>query len=76
MPTKKKRLNIILPRKTAIYLQKIALRDEVSQSQKVVEFIDTMLEIEDVEYASPLAEARDTPDAEFVSLEEIKKLWK
>lgn len=76
MPTKKKRLNIILPKKTAVFLQRIALRDEVSQAEKVVEYVEKMLEIEEGESFSPLAESRDTPDAKFVSHEEAWKAFK
>ena len=73
MPTKKKRLNVTLPKQVAIYLQKIAVRDEVSESQKALELIQKALEIEEDEYFSALAESRDTPDATFIS---HKEAWK
>ena len=76
MPTKKKRLNLTLPKNVALYLQKIAIRDEVSQSQKAVELIKEALEIEEDEYFSALAEKRDRPGAKFVSFEDVLKKFK
>ena len=73
MPTKKKRLNLTLPKRVAVYLQKISLRDEMSQSQKALELIEAAMQIAEEEYFSIVAEERDTPDAKFVSHEEA---WK
>ncbi len=73
MATKKKRINVSLPKKLYVFLQGIALRDEMPTATKAAELIGKALEIEEDEYFSKLAEERDTPDAEFVSHEEA---WK
>ena len=71
MPTKKKRINISLPKHMAIFLEQIALRDDVPQATKAVELLDKALELEEDEYFSKLAEKRDTPDAKYLSHEEV-----
>ena len=76
MPTKKQRLNITLSKETAIFLKKIALRDDVPQATKVVELLEQALEIEEDKYFSEVAEKRDTPDARLIPLEEVEKIWK
>ncbi len=58
MPTSKKRLNITLPKETALFLQKIALRDDVPQATKVVQLVERALELEEDEYFSVLADRR------------------
>ena len=73
MPTKKKRLNLSLPKNLAIYLEKIALRDEVSQSQKAVELIEAALEIAEDDYFAKIAEERIRKDGKYISHEEF---WK
>lgn len=73
MPTKKKRLNITLPKDVAIYLQKMALRDEVSQSQKAVQLIEEALEIAEDEYFVKIAEERIKKGGKYISHEEF---WK
>ena len=73
MPTKKKRLNITLPKNVAEYLQKIALRDEVSQSQKAVELIEDALELAEDEYFANIAATRIQKGGKYISHEEF---WK
>ncbi|MBI1813010.1 hypothetical protein HY285_03015 [Candidatus Peregrinibacteria bacterium] len=51
-------------------MEKISLRDEVSQSSKALELIERALEMEEDEYFSKIAEARDKPNAKFLSHEE------
>ena len=73
MPTKKKRLNLILPKEVAIYLEKIALRDEMSQSQKAIQMIEEALEIAEDEYFVKIAEERIKKGGKYISHEEF---WK
>jgi predicted DNA-binding protein len=67
MPTSKKRLNITLPKDTAIFLKKIAIRDDVPQATKATELLEYALELVEDEYFNALAEKRDTPNAKFLS---------
>ncbi len=71
MSTSKKRINVTLPKETVIFLQHIAVRDEVPPATKAAQLIERALEIEEDEYFSKLAEQRDTPDATFFSHEEF-----
>jgi len=73
MPTKKKRINVTLPKKLYVFLCGLAVRDEVPTATKAAELIEKAMEIEEDEYFSRLAEERDTPDAKFISHEEA---WK
>lgn len=73
MPTTKKRLNLTLPKHVAVYLQKIAIRDEVSQSQKAVELIEEALELAEDEYFGKIAEERIKNSKGYISSEEF---WK
>lgn len=67
MPTHKKRINITLPKHTATFLEQIALRDDVPQATKAAELLECALAIEEDAYFSAAAEARDTPNARFIS---------
>ena len=73
MPTSKKRLNLTLPRNVAVYLQKIAVRDEVSQSQKAVQLIEQALTLAEDEYFGNLAEERIKKGGKYISHEDF---WK
>ena len=73
MPTKKKRLNITLPKHIAVYLMKIALRDEVSQSKKAVELMEEALELAEDEYFVKVAEERRKNSKGYIPHEEF---WK
>ncbi len=73
MPTKKQRLNLTLPKHIALYLKKISLRDEVSQSQKAVEMIEKALELVEDEYFVKIAEERVKNSKGYISHEEF---WK
>ena len=73
MPTKKKRFHITVSKDAAVFIKKIALRDEVPESTKISQLLEKALELEEDEYFSKLAEERDTPDAKFISHEEA---WK
>jgi predicted DNA-binding protein len=73
MATKKKRINVSLPKKLYICLESIALRDEVPTATKAAELIEKAMEIEEDEYFRQLAEERDAKNAKFVSHEEF---WK
>lgn len=69
MPTQKKRINVTLPDHLAVFLEQIALRDDVPQATKAAELLERALELEEDAYFSILAEKRDTPKARFVSHE-------
>jgi predicted DNA-binding protein len=73
MPTKKRRLNITLPKDIALYLEQMALRDEVSQSQKAVELIEEALERDEEDYFVHIAEERIKKGGKYISSEEF---WK
>lgn len=73
MPTSKQRLNVTLPKHIAIYLKKISLRDDVSQSRKALELIEKALEIEEDEYLSKLADERVRKGGKYLSHEQV---WK
>lgn len=73
MPTKKQRLNLTLPKHIAVFLQKISLRDEVSQSQKAVELIEEALERIEDDYFAKIAEERIQKGGKYISHEEF---WK
>lgn len=73
MATKKKRINVSLPRKLYVFLMNIAQRDEMPTATKAAELIAKALDIEEDEYFSRVAEERDTPDAKFIS---HKEFWK
>ncbi|MDO8648271.1 MAG: hypothetical protein Q7R81_00640 [Candidatus Peregrinibacteria bacterium] len=78
MPTSKQRLNLTLPKKLAVFLKKISLRDEVSQSAKALELIERGLEMEEGEFKpSFVAEVkRRLKEDRLVPAEEVfKRLW-
>ena len=72
MPTIKKRINITLPKATALFLKKIALRDDVPQATKASELLEFALELTEDEYFGDIAKKRDIDSATFVSHE---KFW-
>ena len=67
MPTIKKRINVTLEKETALFLEKIALRDDVPQAKKAAQLLEFALELVEDEFFGKLAEKRDTKDAEFIS---------
>lgn len=69
MATAKKRLNITLPKHIALFLKKIALRDDMPQATKATQLLERALEIEEDEYFSRLADERDRPGMKFISHE-------
>ncbi len=73
MPTTKKRLQVTLSKETALFLKKIAMRDEVSQSQKAVELIEEALERIEDEYFVRVADERIKRGGTYISHEEF---WK
>lgn len=54
----KKRINVSLPDSTVLYLQHIALRDQVPPATKAAELIEKALEIEEDAYLSSVADER------------------
>lgn len=67
MPTHKKRINITLPKHIAIFLEQIALRDDVPQATKAAELLECAMAIEEDAYFSADVDERDTPNARFIS---------
>lgn len=70
MPTSKKRINIILPKDLEYAVRLLSKRDNVSQAAKVVELLESAIEIEEDAIWAQLVAERDTPDAVFISHEE------
>ena len=73
MPTSKRRINITLQNDTAIFLSKIAIRDNVPQATKAAELLEYALELVEDEYFSKVADVRAKKRKGFVS---HKKFWK
>lgn len=73
MATKKKRINVSLGKKLYVFLQDIALRDEVPTATKAAQLIEKALEDEEDAYFSMLGDQRASEDVEYVSHEEA---WK
>jgi predicted DNA-binding protein len=73
MPTFKKRINVTLSDDMALFLQKIAFRDDVPQATKASELLQLAMEIEEDGYLSAIADerAKDTCSC-FISHE---KFW-
>lgn len=69
MPTHKKRINVTLSDHLAVFLQKIALRDDVPQATKAAELLERALEIEEDAYFSAAAAQRDKKGARFIGHE-------
>ncbi|OGJ53816.1 hypothetical protein A3D11_00340 [Candidatus Peribacteria bacterium RIFCSPHIGHO2_02_FULL_49_16] len=69
MPTNKKRINITLPDHLAVFLEQIALRDDVPQATKAAELLECALEIEEDAYFSVAAENHDKSHTRFISHE-------
>lgn len=58
MPTSKKRLNITLSNHLAVFLKKIAIRDDVPEATKAAELLEKAMELEEDEYFGVLADER------------------
>lgn len=71
MPTSKKRLNITLPEDTEEILTLIAKRDKVPMATKAVQLLKVAIEIDEDEVWEKIVAERDTPDAKFISHEEM-----
>jgi predicted DNA-binding protein len=71
MPTRKKRLNITLPKHIAVYLKMIAMRDDVPQATKAAELLEKALEIEEDAFFSRLADERVRKNKKFISHKEF-----
>ncbi len=71
MPTSKKRLNITLPKHLALFLARIAVRDNLPQATKAAQLLERALAIEEDEYFSHVADERVKKNTGFVSHEEF-----
>ncbi|OGJ61729.1 hypothetical protein A3A67_01535 [Candidatus Peribacteria bacterium RIFCSPLOWO2_01_FULL_51_18] len=58
MPTKKRRINITLKKDVALYLKKLALRDDMPEATKAAQMIELAMEIEEDLYFSRIADER------------------
>lgn len=56
MPTKKRRLNITLNKDAALFVKKIALRDDVPEATKVSQLVELALEMEEDMYLSKISD--------------------
>ncbi len=72
MPTTKKRLNITLEPEIEEVIRRLAERDNLPQSRKVVQLLLTALEIEEDHVWDELAQKRDAHSTRFIS---HKKAW-
>ena len=73
MPTKKKRINVSLSKKIYVFLQGIALRDEMPVASKAADLIEKALEDEEDAYFSALGDKRASENVVYISHEEA---WK
>ncbi len=71
MPTKKKRINVSLPDHVAVFLQEIAIRDDVPQATKAAELLERALEIEEDAFFNKLAEKREKENTGYISHEDF-----
>ena len=58
MPTQKKRINVTLPEHLAVFLEQVALRDDVPEATKAAEMLEKAMELEEDEYFSAIADRR------------------
>ncbi len=79
MPTSKQRLNLTLPRHLAVFLKKIALRDEVPQATKAVQLLERALEWEEGEFKQSFVDEirrREKKNERLIPLSKVmKELW-
>ena len=73
MPTKKKRVNVTLPKPMAIFIRRMSLRDDVPQSTTIVQLLEQALEIEEDEYWDKRAESIEKKNKGWLTHE---KFWK
>ena len=72
MPTSKKRINISLSKETALFLKKLAVRDDVPQATKAAQLLEKALEMEEDEYFAAIADERAADkSAKWISHEEF-----
>jgi len=71
MPTKKRRLNVTLNKDTAIYLKKLAIRDDVPEATKAAQMIEIAMEIEEDLYLSRIADERLAQTKKWISHEDF-----
>ncbi len=67
MPTKKRRLNVTLKKDVALYLKKLALRDDVPEAAKAAQMIEIAMEIEEDLYFSRVADERLARTKKWIS---------
>lgn len=58
MPTKKKRINVTLPKPMAVFIKQISLRNDVAESTTIVQLLKHALEIEEDFCDNAIAEER------------------
>lgn len=64
--TKKKRINVSLRDSTIVYLEQIALRDQMPPATKAAELIEKALEIEEDAYLSRIGDERASEDVTYI----------
>jgi hypothetical protein len=78
MPTSKQRLNLTLPKHLAVFLKKIALRDDVPQATKAVQLLERAMEWEDGEFKQSFIDEikrREKHEKSIPAEEVFKRLW-
>lgn len=78
MPTSKQRLNLTLPKHLAVFLKKIALRDDVPQATKAVQLLERSLEWEEGEFKKSFVaelKRREKSDKLIPAKKVFRDLW-
>lgn len=78
MPTSKQRLNLTLPKRIAVFLKRISLRDEMPQAAKALELIERGLEMEEGEFTKEFVKEikRREKDHTLIPADKVfKELW-
>jgi hypothetical protein len=78
MPTSKQRLHLTLPHRTAVFLKKISMRDEVPQAAKALELLERALEAEEGVFKESFVKEvlRRSKNKKTVPFEDVvRELW-
>ncbi len=71
MATSKKRINISLSSDLEEALALLAKRDQVPEATKAIQLLRQAIELDEDEVWAKIAEERDTPNAVYISHEEM-----
>ncbi len=73
MPTRKKRINISLPKDLEVALFKLAKRDDLPPATKAIHLLKVAMETDEDDVLDLVASERDTKGAKFIDHD---KAWK